>query len=401
MKKIFKGLLVSLLLLTSTASLTSCFDEEAMEISTITTVTLENGDIQVIITYTDEDTKPTTFVVPKGDAGEDGTGIQGIQLGEKTELNETLIYIKLTNGQSVPVAIPNGEDGVSITGIEQRFDEETQCTYIKVAFSNGEYSEEYALPKGEPGKDGIDGKDGIGIVEIIPTVNRDYSVTLTIVLTEGEPVEVLIPAPEKGDKGDDGKEISNIESEFDSKNDKYIFTVTYTDESKTIFDVSRQNKWFTEDRSPLPTDGMNGDIWYDVTNQVISIKENNQWKEAINFDILQSKTYDIRFELNDSKAEPGKMPNTILNYEIYEDFEEGCSFASERITVPVPTRDGYIFIGWYATKDKLNPTHGAFTDMTPIMSDMTLYARWEKIETTQEPSEENTEIPSEEETENN
>ena len=74
MKKIFKGMLLSLLLISSSASLSGCFGfgDEAMEISSITTVTLENGDIQVIITYVDEDMKPTTFVVPKGDSGEDG-----------------------------------------------------------------------------------------------------------------------------------------------------------------------------------------------------------------------------------------------------------------------------------------------------------------------------------------
>ena len=65
MKKIFKGLLLSFLLISS-ASLTSCFGfgEEALQINTITTVNLEYGDIQVIITYTDEDVIPTTFVVP-------------------------------------------------------------------------------------------------------------------------------------------------------------------------------------------------------------------------------------------------------------------------------------------------------------------------------------------------
>ena len=58
-------------------------------------------------------------------------------------------------------------------------------------------------------------------------------------------------------------------------------------------------------------------------------------------------------------------------------------------------------MGWYTVRGEYKPFNGMFTDLTPIMSDLTLYARWEKIETTQEPSEEITDIPSEEETENN
>ena len=69
MKMIFKGMLWSLLLISSSASLSSCFGfgDEAMEISSITTVTLENGDIQVIITYVDEDIKPTSTTLQFGD----------------------------------------------------------------------------------------------------------------------------------------------------------------------------------------------------------------------------------------------------------------------------------------------------------------------------------------------
>ena len=394
MKKIFKGMLLSLLLISSSASLSGCFGfgDEAMEISSITTVTLENGDIQVIITYVDEDTKPTTFVVPKGDSGEDGkdgNGIKEITSSQSEDGLNTLVNITFTEEESDPVVVevPNG---ISISGIDKRFDEETQCTYIKVLFTDGSESEEFAVPKGEKGDPG---KDGVSIISIEPMINPDFSVTLTITLSEGEPVILDIPAPQQGEDGEDGKdgkEISDISANFNEETDSYVFKVTYNDESTTEFEVPRQNKWFTEDRMPERTDGHNGDIWYDVSSQIIYIKENNTWKEAINFEVLKPEEYTVRFELNDSKSAPGKMPNTILDYEIYEELQEGCSFASERLTIPVPTREGYEFIGWYATKDKLNPTHGAFTDMTPIMSDLVLYARWVKIDSGEE------EVPTEE-----
>jgi len=384
MKKIFKGMLLSLLLISSSASLSGCFGfgDEAMEISSITTVTLENGDIQVIITYVDEDTKPTTFVVPKGDSGEDGkdgNGIKEITYTQSEDKQTTLVNIAFTqeNVDPVEVKVPNG---VSVTGIDQTFDEETQLTTLIVNFSDGTKSDPILIPKGEKGDKG---EDGISVLGMEQQINRDYSVTLTFKMSDGNDVVVEIPAPQKGEDGEngkDGREISAIVSRFDKELDKYVYTVTYNDESTTEFEVERQNKWFTEDYKPTKDDGINGDLWYDVNAQIIYIKESNSWKEAINFEILQQESYTVRFELNDSKKEPGEMPNTILKYEEFDELEKGTCFASERITVPVPTREGYEFIGWYATKDKLNPTYGAFTDMTPIMSDLVLYARWVKIE---------------------
>ena len=403
MKNLFKKILLSILIGSCSLTFSSCFGfgEEALQINTITTVTLENGDIQVIITYTDEDVKPTTFVVPKGTAGEDGkdgNGIKEITWKQSEDELNTLVNINFTNDTSVEVPVPNG---ISIIDMKCPYNEEKGMCELTVYFSDGNTFGPIEVPKGEKGDKG---EDGISIDLIEPVINEDNSITLYIYLSSGEVNEVYIPAPLKGEDGKDGKEITGFDAFFDKDIDSYVFSVEYSDGSMTEFEVARQNKWYTEDRRPEKNDGINGDIWYYVSGQIIYIKENNSWKEAINFDILQSKTYDIRFELNDSKDSPGKMPNTILDYEIYEDFEEGSSFASERITVPVPTREGYEFIGWYSTKDKLNPTHGAFTDMTPIMSDLVLYARWVKIENGQvevptvEPIEEPNEVPSEETT---
>ena len=177
MKKIFKGMLLSLLLISSSASLSGCFGfgDEAMEISSITTVTLENGDIQVIITYVDEDTKPTTFVVPKGDSGEDGkdgNGIKEITYSQSEDKQNTIVNIAFTQQgvNPVDVIVPNG---VSVTGIDQSFDEETQMTTLIVNFSDGTKSDPILIPKGEKGD------DGISVLGIDQKINRDYSVTLT------------------------------------------------------------------------------------------------------------------------------------------------------------------------------------------------------------------------------
>ena len=380
MKRLFKKLLLSLLIGSCSLTFSSCFGfgDEAIEISSITTVTLENGDIQVIITYVDEDMKPTTFVVPKGDSGEDGkdgNGIKEITSKQSEDGLNTLVNITFTqeNVEPIEVKVPNG---VSIVNIEKRFEEETQCTYIKFLFTDGSESEEYAIPKGEPGKDGIDGKDGISIVDIIPTVNRDYSVTLQIVLSEGEPVEVLIPAPEKGDKGDDGKEIADITAEY--AGDKYVVKVTYNDESTNEIEFARPNRWFTD--RVEPEGSIVGDLWYDIDHQIIYIRQNvggtDRWVSVMNFADVTEDPFRVDFYLNDSIAEPAYMPSGTLNY--YE-IEPNKNFYSSGYEMPEPTRVGYEFAGWYTVKNP-GPAHGAFTDLTLVMSETTLYAKWIKIE---------------------
>ena len=51
---------------------------------------------------------------------------------------------------------------------------------------------------------------------------------------------------------------------------------------------------------------------------------------------------------------------------------------NEEVTLPVPTRDGYEFIGWYLTEDFNGEIVTKINEKTA--KDITLYAKWEKIE---------------------
>ena len=365
MKKIFKGLLLSFLLISS-ASLTSCFGfgEEALQINTITTVTLENGDIQVIITYTDEDVKPTTFVVPKGTAGEDGkdgNGIKEITYSQSEDKQNTIVNIAFTQQgvNPVDVIVPNG---VSVTGIDQSFDEETQMTTLIVNFSDGTKSDPILIPKGEKGE------DGISVLGIEKKVNRDLSVTLTFMLSSGEETIVTIPAPEKGEDGRGIKEIISIPN-----GDKYVMTIVFDDDTTQELEFARPNRWFSESSEPTRNDGIDGDLWYDTAHQIIYIKQNGRWIVTMNFNDVVDYTYTIKFELNDNNENPANMPiGTLIEYEIDVD----SNFYSSGYTIPVPTREGYEFAGWYTVKVPNKLINGMFTDLTPVISDMTLYASW-------------------------
>ena len=175
MKKLFKSMLFSLLVISSSTTLTSClgfFEEEVLQISSIQTIELENGDIQVFIIYSDEEIAPTTFVVPKGDAGEDGkdgNGIKEISYELSEDKQNTILNIEFTQQGVNPekIIIPNG---VSVTNIEQSFDEETQMTTLYVNFSDGSKSEPILIPKGEKGEDGA---------TFIPSVSEDGTLSWT------------------------------------------------------------------------------------------------------------------------------------------------------------------------------------------------------------------------------
>ena len=69
------------------------------------------------------------------------------------------------------------------------------------------------------------------------------------------------------------------------------------------------------------------------------------------------------------------MPaGSLISYEI----ECGNYFGASGYQLPMPTRNGFNFKGWYLVK---TPTviNGAFTDVTPVLSDLKLYAVWENI----------------------
>ena len=367
MKNLFKKILLSILIGSCSLTFSSCFGfgEEALQINTITTVTLENGDIQVIITYTDEDVKPTTFVVPKGSAGEDGkdgNGIKEITYSQSEDKQNTIVNIAFTQQgvNPVDVIVPNG---VSVTGIDQSFDEETQMTTLIVNFSDGTKSEPILIPKGEKGD------DGISVLGIEQKINRDLSVTLTFKMSDENSVEVIIPAPQSGKDGRGIKDIVSIPS-----GDSYTMVITYDDDTTQKLEFARPNRWFSEMAKPTITDGIDGDLWYDTAHQIIYIKQNGRWIETMNFNDTQEEIipYTVTFNLNDTLEEPANMPTgTFLEYEI----NPNMNFYSSGYEIPIPTREGYEFAGWYTTKLVTN-VNGNFTDLTYVMSNMTLYASW-------------------------
>lgn len=368
MKKIFKGLLMSFIMLVSMPALTGCFGfgGEALEIESITTQTQENGDTVVVITYADGFTEPTVFTIPAGKQGEDGkdgNGIKDISY-EKSETGvNTIVTITFTNEnvEPVEVIIPNG---VSISSVESVIDENTGNTLLTINYSDGTKTERIEVTKGPQGEAG---KDGNGILRIDQVVNEDKSVTLNLVMSSGNDIKVEIPAPQKGE---DGRGIQSIVSVPDG--DNYVMTITFTDGTVQELEFARPNRWFSESAEPTKSDGIDGDLWYDLAHQIIYVKEDGVWNKVINIGEEVNLSYQVRFELNDNNRTPASMPTgSLTTYSI----PAGHYFQATGYTLPIPTRSGYVFEGWYTSKT-ITAVTGKFTDLTPVLGDLTLYANW-------------------------
>ena len=364
MKNKTKKLFVLIILFNLLITLVGCggftASSDVLEIASIEAIPLADGSKLVTITYSDEEVKPTEFIIPKGKDGEDGVGIKLVTYKTSNDKNTTIVDLTFTNDEKVSIDIPNG---VSVNDIETKYDEETGNTEVVFLFSDGTKSEPIFLQKGEKGD------DGISIIGTSQRINRDYSVTLTFHMSEGDDVVVEIPAPQQGVDGRGIKDIVTVPSV-----DSYIMTITFTDDTTQVLNFARPNRWFSEMSEPdNELDGIDGDLWYDLAHQTIYLKQNGKWISTMDFSNIIGEGYNVSFNLNDSKDAPARLPKgSLFNYKI----NKGTYFASSGYQIPVPERDGYEFIGWY-TQKIITPVTGAFTDLTIVQSNLELYAIWE------------------------
>lgn len=354
--------------------MTSCgsfFASEELKIKSISSELLEDGSTRVTISYTDPEAEPHVFDIPKSAAGEpgrDGNGISEITYNHNETTGKTNVTISFTDTSMLPVSF-SVPDGVSIIGFEDGYDPSTGEKYLVFKYSNGNNSEPLFLPKGDNGKDGVDGKDGKdgvdgnGIKNYTILPQADKSTVLSLELDDGRICEINIPAPERGTGVE--KMLSRTES------DGYYIDVFYDNgTSETLF-FERSNTWLSNSGSPSQMDGIDGDYYFDVSHKVIYTKWRNDWIPIVNFEESVIK-YTVQFDLNDDG-------DAHLNGDYMFVIDKGEYFYSSGYNVPVPTRDGYTFLGWYTVKTSdPDPTRGAFTDITPVMTNLKLYAAWEK-----------------------
>lgn len=326
----------------------------------------EEGEVEVGIFFTDEEIDPVVFTIPAGAPGEqgvDGNGILGITHEHDDELNRTKITVTFTNEETYDFYV---KDGLMVEDIVPGNDE-LNGAHIRFLYNDGTLSDIIPLPKGDA---------GVGIVSYDQIVNEDKSVRGLFLLSDGTEVGIDIPAPQTGNG------IANMVSK--TANGKYIITVTYTNGDKQVVDFDAPKMWYKGESAPDDRKGVEGDYFFDTKNKVIYIKDaytvetngedgetvtetKTKWNILINFKD-QLDTYNVTFHLNDGSDE---IPAT---YRI----KRGTYFKDNGYgNIPVPTRDGYRFVGWYTQRTIENPAvMSPFTDLTAVFGNLDLYAIW-------------------------
>ena len=332
-------------------------DKGVVGIAEITAEQDEDGNTIVTITYTDEDKEPVTFTLPKGESGQNGVGISSITY-EQDSSGITIVTITFTNPSIEPVTFTLSP-GKSIVDAIPDLDDDGN-TVIYFIDNDGNMLDPITVYKGETGQ------DGIGILSLIPDYHTDGSVTITVTLTDGNSYSVDIPAPLEG------RGISHVIS--GKQGNKYTITIYYTDGTSEEIAFDAPPSWTTGSSRPSDTFGYDGDFFFDLSHDIIYIKQNGTWVVAVDFN-TDATTYNVSFDLNDTNAEPASF---VIGNSSYTGINRGETFYSLNYTVPVPARTSYKFMGW-STSRTPNPTNGYFTDLTPIICNMTLYAHWENI----------------------
>lgn len=363
MKKISKYFLSLILLLSFIFILVGCgsfSDEEQIKIISSIERVVENGVVKLVIRYEDSEIAPDKFELPKG---EDGSGIKSVITTNKEDGTGKILKIYFTDDSIDPVVFEL-TNGRSISGVQSEVNEEDGQTYMWVKYDDETTSEKFLMPKG---------KDGVGFTGYDYELHEDGSQVYYFHFSQDNPdVVVDIPAPREGNG------IKSIISSEDD--DNYILIINYTNGENDEIKFNKPKsptKWISGSSIPTSEEGEEGDYFFDTYHKIIYTKEGTNWIQVVRFDDGQ-EICRIRFDLNDTLdgGLPAKMPaDARLSYMVRQNtYFDNNGYGS----IPIPTREGYIFKGWYKTKN-VTSTTSPFTDFTIILSDLELYAIWEEI----------------------
>ena len=353
--KIVLTTIVSILGLASTSSCSSFFGGSDYTISNVEQrVDSETGDTIVIITFENEEIAPLTFRIP---TVTNGVGIESIT--SVSQNNTVTLKITYTDGNTQEIRVPiingvNGKDGVSVTDVAVTPQEDGSVT-IQFFYSDGGESEEFLVPKGD---------DGVGIADIvqIPQGGGKNIIKITFTDPKMEPKEFLIQ---------DGVSITSIEfDEENSTEEEYVLVVNFSNNTQDTFSIPRPipATWLSGKGAPNDDNGRNGDFYLDSENGFVYKKNNGQWEWLFSMK-NEKESVTVSFNLRTGEFIDGQEGpyaiKTRIDYNSTVDLKD----------IPVPTKNGYEFIGWYAS-DIVNINAGKFTNLTIVTSDINLYAWW-------------------------
>ena len=324
---------------------------------------LEDGNLQLTITFDDPEQEPMVFIVSQGKLG---NGIESISQVKDEFNSEIDITITYTDENIDPITF-SIEEGVYILSINETKNSDGLNT-VNIILSNNEVLS-FNIQKG------LTGDDGVSIIGVTSIVNEDDTVILTIQYSNQTTSTIIIPPLP------DGKEGAGIQSINVFKNDvTFTITVTYRNQDGTL-DIKDHTLvvprgWQSGQGNPNDNNviGSEGDYYFNISSYSIYRYTNNRWELIISLDNTNKITHKVSFDLNASSDASAKLIGNN-QYEI----PNGSSLNNLGYVLPSAIRDNYEFMGWY-TSNEYNPTVGQFTNNTPVYSDIILYARWSIVE---------------------
>ena len=330
-------------------------DNEAVGIKEILVDYDDEGNAIITINYSDKHKEPVEFTLPKGTDGEIGVGIKKVDY-KQDEFGATTITISFTKESMDPVSFVL-QPGKSISDAKFDTDDEGNTLIIFIDSDGNELSP-ITVFKGDSGE------QGVGIVGIFPEYHNDGSTSLTISLSDGTDYTVEIPAPKEG---------RGIDSVVSKKEGPMVtLTITFTDDTVEEVSFEAAPNWTTGSSRPGDSEGYDGDYYFDISHDVIYVKENGHWNIAVDFS-TNAQEYTVTFDLNDTNTEPASFVSGTRSYVLNRGETFYSSFGHN--SVPIAFRNGYTFGGWSTSKIP-GVTNGVFTDLTPVLTDIVLYAIW-------------------------
>ncbi len=377
MKKLFKRALAFILLTVLLAAQACSFVAgDELQIADISHALMDDGTTRITITYNDEEIEPLEFFIPAGEKGEKGDGIEKVDYKVNDDKSTTVtIKYTLLDGQNpredTVFTIPAN---AYVTGVTQADDPITGDKILTFNFSNG--TGEAIPPVTVTLKHGKDGKDGDVVIDIVgePYTYEDGTPGVKVIFTikgaDGETRTEEFTYQSPG--GEDGKGVESItvDEEKTTTNSLYIYyIVTYDDGTSQELIVPKNNVWRNGEGAPnSSTEGRVGDYYVDTVGYKIYCKDvSGDWVVVLDLSQNSQERHQVRFMSEDGASW------TPIN------IKHGSYFAAEKLLIPKPEKEGYKFLGWFTSDDPNDVNSGKFTDLTPVLSNLTLYQRWEEI----------------------
>lgn len=306
----------------------------------------EDGSTKITITFTDEDEPNVTFTIPKGEQGD--TGLAGVGIESIVETENNTLIITFTDKTTKEISL----DLEDITNIYSTYKPNEHITTVTIETNKDKYEFNVNDPLGISSiNNSIDGTTG--------------NILLEINMTDGTKKEIIIP---KGEKGDTGLGIESIVTE-DSENE-YILNVTYTDGTSEQFKFNKPNitSWYSGVGAPMfIMNAKDGDFYFDTANFKFYQYNAMQlsWVLIADLGITGDKCV-VTFNATKNGGE-------IISGNPSIECSRGDYIKLG--SMPIAYKDGYEFIGWYTDPNANGNVNAAkFTDLTPVMSNLELFA---------------------------